>query len=304
MGKKNREKRRGYSHRQRKRLIWGIIALIAAAVYILIYHRPAPNYDISQNASGSLKVHFLDVGQADCILIQSDGKNMLIDAGNNNDKEYVISYLREQGVTRLDYAIGTHAHEDHIGSMDDVILNFEIGELFLPDQTYETQSYTDVLIAAENRELHVTHPKFKETRYLGEARFIFVMPDADREYTDLNDSSLGIRISNGKHSFLLCGDSSKAMEEEFLDSRIYLHSDVFKVSHHGSSDANSTAFLKAVDPEYAVISCGKNNDYGHPHKRTLKRLKKTGAKLFRTDQQGTIIFESDGNILTCNTNAL
>lgn len=301
MRKKNRKNSRGYI--RRSRVLLSIVFLIAVVfAYVLIYNRPSAYYDISQNAAGSLKVHFLDVGQADCILIQSDGKNMLIDAGNNNDRNYVVSYLREQGVERLDYAVGTHAHEDHIGSMDDVILNFEIGELFLPDQTYETQSYTDVLVAAENRELSVTHPKFKETRFLGEARFIFVMPDADREYTDINDSSLGIRISNGKHSFLLCGDSSKELEKEFLDSRIYLHSDVFKVSHHGSSDANSAAFLKAVDPDYAVISCGKDNDYGHPHKSILRRLKKLGVEVFRTDRQGTIVFESDGKLMTCNVN--
>lgn len=301
MRKKNRKSSRGYI--RRSRVLLSIVFLIAVVfAYVLIYNRPSVYYDISQNAAGSLKVHFLDVGQADCILIQSDGKNMLIDAGNNNDRNYVVSYLREQGVERLDYAVGTHAHEDHIGSMDDVILNFEIGELFLPDQTYETQSYTDVLVAAENRELSVTHPKFKETRFLGEARFIFVMPDADREYTDINDSSLGIRISNGKHSFLLCGDSSKELEKEFLDSRIYLHSDVFKVSHHGSSDANSATFLKAVDPDYAVISCGKDNDYGHPHKSILRRLKKLGVEVFRTDRQGTIVFESDGKLMTCNVN--
>lgn len=301
MSERNGNNRGGFGRGTR---LFLIAVILAAGVlsYILLQNRPIQYYDISQNAGGNLKVHFLDVGQADCILIQSGGMNMLIDAGNNNDREYVLSYLKEQGVKRLDYVIGTHAHEDHIGSLDDVILNFEIGELFLPDQTYETQSYTDVLIAAENRELEVTHPIFKETRYLGKTRFIFVMPDADREYSDLNDSSLGIRISNGVHSFLMCGDSSKEMEKEFLASRIYLHSDVFKVSHHGSSDANSAAFLKAVDPEYAVISCGKSNDYGHPHKSTLRRLKKIGAEIFRTDKQGTIVFESDGKILTCNVN--
>lgn len=293
--------------RQKKKSTWLLVAVVlaaCAALFLLIKDNKGGKYDISEYASGELKVHFLDVGQADCILIQSEGKNMLVDAGNNDDSEFIISYLKEQGVETLDYVIGTHAHEDHIGSMDDVIADFKIGELFLPDQTYETKSYTDVLLAADTYDVDVIHPHFKEKHNLGKARFIFIMPSADKEYTDINDSSLGIRISNGAHSFLMCGDASKEMESEFLDSRIYLRSNVYKVSHHGSSDANSAAFLKAVDPDFAVISCGKDNDYGHPHKRTLKRLKKIDALVFRTDKQGTILFESDGATLTSSVNPL
>lgn len=255
-------------------------------------------YNVAVDAGGKLVVHFIDVGQADCILIQSDDKNMLIDSGNNDDSEMIVNYLKDQGITYLDYVIGTHAHEDHIGSLDTVISYFEIGTLFLPNQTYDTRSYHDVLDAAETYEVEIVHPQFKDIYQLGEARFIFITQDANEDYEDINDSSLGIRISNGTHSFLLCGDVSKEMEQEILDSGIYLQSDILKLNHHGSSTSNSREFLENVNPQYAVAFCGKDNVNGHPHDSVVKRLKKLGIPLFRTDEYGTIVFTSDGRILT------
>ena len=295
--------REGSSITVSKKLLRGIVlCLIIVSVLFVNRIRGAEQFtnNVTLNASGKIKVHFIDVGQADCILIQSNSQNMLIDAGNNDDGELVVRYLHDNGVTKLDYVIGTHAHEDHIGSLDTVIQYFEIGILFLPDQTYETKSYADVLEMADVNQVRIVHPQFKDTYALGEARFIFIMPNADREYTDLNDSSLGIRISNGKHSFLLCGDASKEMEREFIDSKVFLKSDVLKLNHHGSSDANCKDFLKAVDPRFAVITCGVDNDYGHPHKSVMKRLRKLDIDVFRTDMSGTVIFTSDGDGLICN----
>lgn len=293
-------------HRIGKKAVAGVflIILILGAFFLQYRAKEIRDDKVSLEAAGDIKIHFLDVGQADCTLIQAGGRNMLIDAGNNDDAAYIISYLQEQGVERIDYAIGTHGHEDHIGSMDDVIMNFQVGELFLPEQTYDIWSYTSMLATAENKGVKVTHPHFKDTLNLGEAQFMFVMPDPEEAFESLNDSSLGIRVSNGKHSFLLCGDAGADREQQILDSKIYLRSDVYKVSHHGSSDANAMQFLEAVDPEYAVISCGKDNEFGHPHKRTLSRLREVGAKLFRTDEQGVIVLESDGETLTCNVKSL
>jgi len=272
------------------------VALAVLITQIRGFH--ASNYNIALDAGGKLVVHFLDVGQADCILIQSDDKNMLIDAGNNDDSEMIVHYLQDCGITYLDYVIGTHAHEDHIGSMDTIISYFNIGTLFLPEQIYETNSYRNVLDAAEIYDVNIVHPQFKDIYELGEARFVFINQDAEEEYEDINDSSLGIRISNGGHSFLMCGDINKEMEEEVINSNIYLQSDVLKLNHHGSSGSNCKDFLEAVNPKYAVVFCGKNNEFGHPHKSVVNRLKKLDISLFRTDEYGTIIFTSDGRILT------
>jgi len=300
IGTGQNRKRSGGRRAVRITLLSAVIAVVILITGIRGFHQNS--YNIAIDAGGKLVVHFLDVGQADCILIQSDDKNMLIDAGNNDDSETIIHYLQEQGITYLDYVIATHGHEDHLGSLDTVISYFEIGVLFLPYQTYETKSYNDVLKAAEKYEVEIVYPQFKDIYSLGEAIFIFVMPDAEDDYEDLNDSSLGIRISNGVHSFLTCGDVSKEMEQEFLKSRIYLQSDVFKLSHHGSSDTNSIKFLEAVNPKYAVVSCGKDNDYGHPHQSVLKRLEELRIPLYRTDEYGTIVFTSDGKTLIYKVN--
>lgn len=291
-------------NRKRKKSFRAVVLVLSVLCAAALFRIPVSGVfssEIFQQEEGELKVHFIDVGQADCILIQSEGENMLIDAGNNDDAQTITSYLHNQGVTELDYVIGTHGHEDHIGSMDTVIEQFEIGEFFLPVQTYETKSYDDVIKAADEKGLEIEKPQFKEKKKLGSAEFLFITPDAQKEYEDLNDSSIGIRISDGKHSFLLCGDISAAMEQELIESRIYLHADVLKISHHGSSDTSSMEFLKRVDPGYVVISCGKDNDFGHPHKATMKKLKKIGTQIYRTDKQGTVVFTSLGGQLTCNT---
>lgn len=280
-----------------------VLTVLCAAAFLRIPVSGVFSSEIFRQEDGELKVHFIDVGQADCILIQSEDENMLIDAGNNDDAQTITSYLHNQGVTELDYMIGTHGHEDHIGSMDTVIEQFEIGEFFLPVQTYETKSYDDVIKAAEEKGLEIEKPQFKEKKKLGSAEFIFITPDAEKEYEDLNDSSIGIRLSDGKHSFLMCGDISAAMEQELVESRIYLHADVLKISHHGSSDTSSMEFLKKVDPGYVVISCGKDNDFGHPHKATMKKLKEIDTQIYRTDEQGTVVFTSSGGYLTFHTSS-
>ena len=290
--------------KRRRVLLFSVFALIVT-IYVLLKLNVSgtdfdKNTDIARYASGNLKVHFIGVGQADCILVQSDGRNLLIDAGSNENEHFIVSYLQGQGISYLDYVIATHAHVDHIGGMDAVIENFPIGVYFLPEEEYDTNSFKDVLKMLEKKQVTVHMPKFKENFYMGKARFMFITPDSDRQYEDVNDSSLGIRLSNGAHSFLFCGDISKKMEKQILDSDVYIRSDVMKLNHHGSSDANSWKFLKTVDPAFVVISCGRKNEFGHPHKSVMRRVKALHAGVFRTDKQGTILFESDGKHLTCN----
>lgn len=247
-----------------------------------------------------MEVHFIDVGQADCVLILSAGHAMLVDAGNNADAKTITSYLNEQGVTRLDYVIGTHPHEDHIGSLDTVIKTCEIGEVILPDKIHTSKTFEDVLDAIETKGLAITLAEPGDTYPIGDASFTVLSPNAD--YGDnLNNWSVGIRLTNGTTSFLMSGDAEKAAEQDILDNGLDLSADVFKVSHHGSETSNSAAYLKAINPSSAVISCGENNQYGHPDSSVLEEFKKLGIDVYRTDEQGTIIAVSDGKTVTFST---
>lgn len=272
-----------------------------AAIWILGGKAEDSRQENTETFSENMKVHFLDAGQGDSILVQSEGENLLIDAGTNEDEEMVVSYLKEQGVERLDYVIATHPHIDHIGGMDAVIETFPVGTCFLPEETYDTESFQEVLTALDEMDVKIRHPEFMENYEIGSGRFVFITPDSGRQYEDINDSSLGIRLTNGTHSFLLCGDISRRIEAEILDSGISIQSDVMKLNHHGSRDANSWKFLKAASPSFIVITCGTRNEFGHPNEKVMKRVEKLGAGVFRTDLQGTVVFESDGKTLKCST---
>ncbi|MDN5361646.1 MAG: competence protein ComEC [Moorella sp. (in: firmicutes)] len=250
-------------------------------------------------AAGKLRVHFLDVGQGDAILVQlPDGRNILIDAGSNEAGPTVIKNLKEYGVAQLDYVIGTHPHEDHIGGMDQVIDAFPVGKVYLPRVTHNTDSYRDLLLAIKNKGLQATEAKAGVTLPLGEGvQATFVSP-AKSNYEDLNDYSAVLHLTYGKTAFLFTGDAGTTAEQQMLAGHQPLKADVLKVAHHGSRSATGTAFLKAVAPTYAVISVGRGNDYGHPHAQTLQRLQKAGAKIYRTDQDGTITAISDGEKVT------
>lgn len=252
------------------------------------------------NDSTVMQVHFIDVGQADCILIESEDKFMLVDGGNREDSNLIMSYLKDAGVKRLEYVIGTHPHEDHIGSLDVVIRNFEIGRVILPPVTHTSQTFEDVLDAIEKKELKITKPVVGKSYGIGDGEFMILSPNED--YGDhLNNWSVGIKLTNGNNSFILCGDVEKEAEADILENEIDLDADVLKASHHGAETSNNAEFLKAVRPDYVVISSGAGNSYGHPHKEVIDCLKEQKIRFFRTDSQGTIIASSDGTTITWNT---
>lgn len=242
-----------------------------------------------------LKVHFLNVGQADSILVQfPNGQNMLVDAGNNDDGPAVVSYLKSKGVSRIDYLVATHPHEDHIGGMDNVIRAFDIGQVYMPRATTTTKTFEDVLLAVKEKGLKISTARAGVTVLdQGSLKVNFVAP-CGSDYEDLNNWSAVTRIQYGSTSFLLAGDAEAQSEEEMLASGANLKADVLKVGHHGSSSSTSPAFLKAVAPKYAIISVGAGNDYGHPHKETLAKLANAGIRVYRTDRDGTVVFTSDG----------
>lgn len=244
-----------------------------------------------------LQVHFIDVGQGDSTLIEKDGLFMLIDAGEQDQGDTVVSYLKSRGVKKLDYVIGTHPHSDHIGGLEAVIREFDTQQIILPDKEHTTKLYESLLDTIAERNLKITLSGVGDRYQLGDASFQIIAPN--RDYGDnLNNWSVGIRLVYGKNSFLLCGDAEKESEEDMCANGLDLKADVLKLSHHGSTTSSSEPFMDRADPDYGVISCGKNNDYGHPHKEILEMLKKRNIKTLRTDQLGTIVAVSDGTTIS------
>ncbi len=249
------------------------------------------------NFSDTLDVYFIDVGQADSILIKNEEHSMLIDAGNNEDGVKLVNYLNELNVNNLDYVIATHAHEDHIGGMDDIINNFDVDKFFMPDVLTTTKTFEDVLDALENNDM--TYNTFEENQEFsfGNANVKILYVGNDKN--DLNDTSIVMKITYYNNSFLFTGDISSKVEKKILNKD--LKSDVLKVAHHGSDYSSTDEFLDLVDPKYAVISVGKNNIYKHPAESTLLKLNDRNIKIYRTDTSGTIIMNSDGNNITIKT---
>ena len=254
----------------------------------------------STDISAAMKVHFIDVGQGDSILIESVGQYMLIDAGENNKGDIVVEYLKKQGVESLTYLIGTHPHSDHIGGLDTIIEAFDVKKIIMPNVSHTSQTFEDVLNAISSKGLKITKPFIGTKFSLGNASFTIIAPNG-AGYSNLNNNSVGIKLVNGNNTFIMCGDAELEAEYDICDNGLDISADVLKLGHHGSDTATTEAILKAVNPSYAVISVGEGNQYGHPDNETLQKMIDRNIELFRTDLQGTIIATSDGENITFNT---
>lgn len=249
---------------------------------------------------GNLEVHFIDVGQGDCILIKQDKYNMLIDAGDNKYGQTVVNYLKQNGVSTLDYIIGTHPHSDHIGGLDDVIYAFNVKEIILPDVTHTTKTFENMLIAIQDKELKITIPNVGDTYKLGNANFTILAPNSNN-YDNLNNYSIVTRLEYGNTSFLFTGDAENISENEILNNNYNLQSDVLKIGHHGSNTSTTANFLNAVNPKYTIIQVGTNNKYNHPNNETITKLQQKNIEIYRNDLSGTIIATSNGKNIKFNT---
>ena len=246
-----------------------------------------------------LKMHFINVGQADAILIENNGETMLVDAGNNDDETVIKNYLESQNVSYINYLIGTHPHEDHIGAMDYVINSLQIGKVYMPKTVSNTQTYRDVISAISNKGMQITPPTIGESFYVGSAKCTILGPR--REYENTNDNSIVIKVEFGNNSFLLMGDAEATSEMDMVNGGAYLKSDVIKLGHHGSKTSSVPNFLSKVSPKYAVASVGKGNSYKHPSQSVMDRLNSSKVPVYRTDESGTIISTSNGSIISFNT---
>ena len=294
-----------------KRILSGIITVIILGIAGILgtneeFINTISNVDKQTNsqneqqiefvAQEDLLIDFIDVEQADSILVRNQDKIMLIDAGTNEAGEMVVKYLQNLGITKIDYLVGTHPHEDHIGGLDNVINNFDIGQIYMPKIETTTKTFEDVLEAIENKNLTVTAPNKGDKIELGQAVGEFMTePILDKD--NLNVSSLVLRLEFGNTSYLFMGDA----EEENEETIIWPKTDVLKVGHHGSSTSSSKSFLEQVQPKYAIIMAGKDNSYGLPTQETIDKLHNIGSEIYKTDEDGTIQMTSDGNTIQIKT---
>lgn len=240
---------------------------------------------------GELQVYFLDVGQADSILIKSNNEYMLIDGGNNNDGPLLVKYFQSLGIKEFKYIVGTHPHEDHIGGLDDIIKNFIIDNIYIPDAMTTTKTFEDLLDSIDEKNLTYKVPKINSTFPLGNANLKVIYTGTDT--SDLNNTSIVLKLTYQDISILLTGDATSETEKKILNKDI--NSTVLKVGHHGSKYSSTESFLKKVNPKYAIISVGKNNIYNHPATITINKLEKLNTQIYRTDQDGTILLETNGH---------
>ena len=249
-----------------------------------------------------LEAHFIDVGQADCTLLICDGEAMLIDAGNVDAEKIILPYLEELGIDRLAATIVTHPHADHYGGMREVFTEIETDTFYSPFRSHPSGSFnTLVNYVYYTLKKEVTVPEQGDFFYLGAAKITFLGP-VRTDYEDLNDTSLVFRVDYGQISFLFTGDMESIAEQDLLETNVNLKADVLKVGHHGSYSSSSYRFLREVMPTYGVIQCGRNNEYGHPHREPLSRFRDAEVVLYRNDLQGHIVCRSEaGKTLTFTT---
>lgn len=257
----------------------------------------ASSNSVAVSNDSSLEIYFFDVGQADSILIKNNNQNMLIDAGNNSDGRLIVSYLKNDlKIEKLDYIVGTHTHEDHIGGLDDVINSLNVEKIYMPfTSNVSTKTYEDVENAIIEKNLSITNPQVGETFSLGDANFEVMFVD-NSEPDEKNDSSIVLKLNFGNQKYLFMGDAETKTES----SRDWEKVNVLKVGHHGSNTSSSEKFIKTVSPDIAIISVGPNNSYNLPKNEILERLKKYNSTIYRTDTDGTIYLKSNGLENTIN----
>lgn len=244
-----------------------------------------------------LKVHFIDIGQGDSILIQYNTRTMLIDTGPKEKEDELLEYLDSQNIKKIDYLILTHQHNDHIGNASKVIKKYNIGMLYMPDVTSNSNEFETMTNSIDKRKLKITRPIPGSSFSFGDVQCFILAPNS-KDYENENDYSIVIKMTFKNTSFLFTGDAQFYSENEMINKGYDLSADVLKIGQHGNNKATSEEFLNLVNPKYAALSCAKNDSNDHPSKATMKLLKSKNIPVFRTDECGTILCTSDGEIIT------
>lgn len=278
----------------KKLLTFSLTVIILLSVFsaYLIYNFSSTKVSSIPFKKDTLIIHYIDVGQGDSILIQINNKNLLIDAGENKTTS---SYLKKQGIKNIDYIIATHPHDDHIGGIPYVLKNFNVGDFYAPKVTNNTDAFKNMILSLKEKNLKISRANPGAKIFLDKNVTAYIIAPNSTSYESMNNYSAVVRIVFNNTSFLFCGDAESLSEKEIISKGYNLSSDVIKIGHHGSNSSTLENFLDKVNPKVAIISCGKGNDYGHPHKETLNKLKKKNIILYRTDLDGTVVIESDGN---------
>lgn len=289
-----------------------LLVLLALAIYYgpeleAVFREPTPPSAPAEAVDCEAAVYFLDVGQGDSALIRiGEDFAMLVDAGIRESGDAIEEDLAALGVTELDAVIATHPHADHIGAMTQIIEAYPIGTFYMPvlpdDQTPTTATYENMLDALDKQNVPVEQITDKTEIAVPEnAVFDVLSPRAGDAFDEINDYSAVVRFTYGSVSFMLTGDAEEPVEENILESGAEISAQVLKCGHHGSSSSTSLPFLRRVNPAVAVISCGADNKYGHPHRETLESLNALGCTVLRTDELGTIAVTTDGEAYAVHT---
>jgi len=247
----------------------------------------------------TMKVHYIDVGQGSAVLVQSGSHFMLVDGGDRDASSKVVSYLKRQKVKKLDYVVVSHYDADHLNGVVGALNVFPVKRVIAPDYTTDSRVYQSYCNIIAQKKIATTRPKVGAKYSLGKAKFTILAPNRS-SYTNENDYSVALKLVNGRNRFVITGDAETESEYEMLSGKQSLSCDVYMAGHHGSANASSEKFLQAMKPKYTVISCGADNKYGHPAQGAMSRFKAIGTKIFRTDQQGTIIATSNGSSIKWN----
>ena len=266
---------------------------------ILLLSACSPAAPASAPCSPGFTAYFIDVGQADSALVVCDGATMLIDGGNATDSDLIYAFLKNHGVKHLDYIVATHAHADHVGGLSGALNYASAAMAFCPVTEYDSKAFNDFVKYLGNKNITITVPKHGDKYKLGSADIEILGPINPSD--EPNNTSIVIRVIYGSTSFLFTGDAERLEEQDILETGYDLSATVLKVGHHGSDTSTTYSFLREIMPKYAVISCGKDNSYGHPHDNLLSRLRDADVTIYRTDMQGTITCTSNGKTVSFTT---
>mgnify|MGYP003289139279 CR=1 FL=1 len=290
--------------------IIGIVILVVASFFGIEFSEEIPTVTTVeqkgtqpiQDIEGQLVVHMIDVGQADCFLLVQDGVTALVDCGTRSTGKDAVAYLQELGVTNLDYVIGTHPHDDHMGGMYDVITNFEVGTVIIPDSSegeITANWYIKLISELSTGNYTVDYPEKGDVIPLGDATMQVLSAETDVG-GNTNNYSIVLKVSFGQMDMIMTGDAETEIEEMILESGADIDAEILKVGHHGSDTSSSEAFLDAVSPEYGLISCKVGNKYEHPIKSTMEELEERKVEIYRTDECGSVIMTVTTDDVTFN----